>query len=323
MFSPIPRKVGVSCGEGGPVSPRPFWYDDSTLNSLLSQAQGKLLPSWIPAFEGESEASTSAGPSPGPGNAANRLFSLSPSPPRKESFALSSDEEGIIPEKNPRDKGLSEKGAGQQTRKVFVGGVPQSIDQNGLYKMFAKTGKVKKAWLQMFHPNGSEGAGSKHRGFGFVIFADESAVEDLLGKDFSKVIYFGEGIRLEVKRAIGKTVVSSKSFDANANGTAVQACTQAFREQSTSSFSYQKALLPSVPAFPVVQATQVQWPCCNIAEMSMLSPQVMVPSISSSVGWFDQALPDILRDGFVGPKPRNNEELEQVLRQALPDCYED
>merc|ERR1719454_2669669 len=52
-----------------------------------------------------------------------------------------------------------EKAKWAQVRKIFVGGIPQSMDQNSLYKLFSKTAKVKKAWLQMFHADSPEGQG--------------------------------------------------------------------------------------------------------------------------------------------------------------------
>merc|ERR1712048_772846 len=44
----------------------------------------------------------------------------------------------------------------------------------------------------------------KHRGFGFVIFSDKNAVDNLLGEDTSRFITVGDGLRFEVKRAVGK-----------------------------------------------------------------------------------------------------------------------
>jgi hypothetical protein len=92
-----------------------------------------------------------------------------------------------------------------QARKVFVGGIPQTVDQNGLYHMFSKAGKVKKTWIQTHRGDRSEDSSStarNHRGFGFVIFHEKQSVDRMLGDKPS--IRFGEDVQLEVRRAIGK-----------------------------------------------------------------------------------------------------------------------
>jgi len=47
--------------------------------------------------------------------------------------------------------------------------------------------------------------GKKHRGFGFVIFYEKHSLDQLLGEDFSRFVCFPDDIKLEVKRAVGKT----------------------------------------------------------------------------------------------------------------------
>jgi len=73
--------------------------------------------------------------------------------------------------------------------------------------MFSKIGKVKKAWLQLFHAD--RGAGQapsqkKHRGFGFVIFYEKQSIDQLMGNELSRFVCVGD-LKVEVKRAIGKT----------------------------------------------------------------------------------------------------------------------
>jgi hypothetical protein len=292
----------------------------------VPQEREALFPHWIHTFEGNSEASTSAGPSPSLEDASSPFFSESLSPPLQRPSTPSSDEDGKLemhasPQLTRKRRGLVEKGMAQQTRKIFVGGVPQSIDQNDLYKMFGKFGKVKKAWLQMFHPDRAEGMCNKHRGFGFVIFAQEVAVEEILGEDFSKIVYIGEGIRLEVKRAIGKTNTCSKPFDVNEG--AIQVPTQPSCEQSMPNLSFQAILtaLPPVPPFPVIQQTQLHWQCCSIGDVTMLSSQALPPVTASPPDWLEQFLPQVLCDAFAGQRPRNKQDLERLLRQAVPDYY--
>jgi len=81
-------------------------------------------------------------------------------------------------------------------RKVFVGGVPQDMSQNDLYNFFSEKAPIKKAWLQKYS---EEAPTNAHRGFGFVIFYDESAVQQLVDQQFFQL---PDGKRLEVKRAV-------------------------------------------------------------------------------------------------------------------------
>mmetsp|Transcript_5372 Transcript_5372/g.17537 ORF Transcript_5372/g.17537 Transcript_5372/m.17537 type:complete len:601 (+) Transcript_5372:96-1898(+) len=100
-----------------------------------------------------------------------------------------------------------------QNRKVFVGGVPQEMTQDDLYDIFSRHAGVKKAWLQRHHnKEGVVIAAYNHRGFGFVIFNEASAVDKLFGgPSFSKYITVQGGIRLEVKRARSSTDLANTS----------------------------------------------------------------------------------------------------------------
>merc|ERR1711977_650589 len=63
----------------------------------------------------------------------------------------------------------------------------------------------KKAWLQLFHADHDAApAGKKHRGFGFVIFHENHSINQLLGEGSHRFVCFGDDLKLEVKRAIGK-----------------------------------------------------------------------------------------------------------------------
>lgn len=91
-----------------------------------------------------------------------------------------------------------------QVRKVFVGGIPQDLSQDDLFKFFSEFAQVKKAWLQRCRDTTKikSPAPHNHRGFGFVIFSDSNAVDQLLGKSFSRYMYLKDGRKLEVKRAV-------------------------------------------------------------------------------------------------------------------------
>lgn len=109
------------------------------------------------------------------------------------------------------------RGDGQppQDRKVFVGGVPQDMNQDDLYGVFSEYSGVKKAWLQKCKPPANTTPTpppQNHRGFGFVIFHDADAVDKLLDPnhqdvkwkdgDMSRYISLANGKKIEVKRAI-------------------------------------------------------------------------------------------------------------------------
>lgn len=93
-----------------------------------------------------------------------------------------------------------------QDRKVFVGGVPQDLNQDDLYAIFSDFAGVKKAWLQKCRtaddPSTTASPQQNHRGFGFVIFHDAHAIDDLLGNASSRFIVLRNGNKLEVKRAL-------------------------------------------------------------------------------------------------------------------------
>jgi RNA recognition motif-containing protein len=94
-----------------------------------------------------------------------------------------------------------------QDRKVFVGGVPQNLNQDDLYAIFSEYAGVKKAWLQNCREN--HGCPQNHRGFGFVIFHDSTAIEGLLGNNPSRFVLLRSGAKIEVKRALSSNKLSS------------------------------------------------------------------------------------------------------------------
>lgn len=241
MLSPLPRRGQVlstprSLHPSLPTSPeyspseidmkelslaRPFWYDDveeqatRDLHAALGyERPAKTLPDglqigpWLPSFDLRCLSSAST--------CANSVASPEPpscvTPPLSPEIALAAlqfdSSDGFeSPTQQPLcPPGALDKSSWLQARKVFVGGIPQHIDQNGLYHMFSKIGKVKKAWLQLFHADraSAQPKEKKHRGFGFVIFYEKAALDQLLGDAFARFITFPDDVKLEVKRAIGK-----------------------------------------------------------------------------------------------------------------------
>jgi len=324
-------------------SARPFWYEGDEDEFPSCEADVAMLPEWLPALTfGDflSEASTSAGSSPSLEEMLSPLpcKSVPPSPEHRlsPSSDLAKNFDPSISTSPEEPTSSPDKAKWAQVRKIFVGGIPQSMDQNSLYKLFSKTGKVKKAWLQIFHADSHEGQGPsrKHRGFGFVIFADKDAVDQLLGEDFSKVIYFGDGIRLEVKRSVGKTAISLTTPDSMAKTPGlvrqggcdstppILRLSTALQDQPIQiSLATMFTDLPRVPPFPCGQSAQSAWqPRATWAE-AIPTPQVPPqphPSLPESISEHVSFLM-----GMWDVKPRNEQELEMVLLQAMPECYDD
>lgn len=220
-------------------TPRPFWHnvaDDATpdaLELLSCQQPTEAVPDWMPAFDAAFGARSTLGASapfslctsPPPPSQASTCFMSPPlrscdrisepwSPSSPPDLDLNEPPMSLSPppalvEKPQRPPGALDKMSWLQARKVFIGGIPQSIDQNGLYQMFSKVGKVKKAWLQLFRddraPTQTIPTTKKHRGFGFVIFYEKSSIDQMLGNESSRFVNFGNDLKLEVKRAFGKT----------------------------------------------------------------------------------------------------------------------
>jgi len=198
----------------------------------------------------DSFVSTCAGPTPGPEDrAATPAHERAGTPgwPHLDSFDAASFDGGSIggvapapivsPVPRPTARQVQEteiidEGRPMlpaQVRKIFVGGIPQSMTQEDFGAVFSQYGRVKRAWLQRHRATdraagGGGGAAQRnHRGFGFVIFHDSSAVERLLGVGASCFITLGDGRRLEVKRAVSSTDMAAP--------TTLTACPQRQRSQ--------------------------------------------------------------------------------------------
>jgi len=119
--------------------------------------------------------------------------------------------------------------------------------QDDLYTIFSEYGRVKKAWLQRYHANGTASSNPphNHRGFGFLIFYDGSSVEQLLGESFSRFIVMKDGRKLEVKRAVkGNDMLVNSTESARAPTRNVQ------QQQPTTGVAWDR---------PQVQAQQPPW----------------------------------------------------------------
>jgi len=225
LTSPAPRSPGNEADA----------QDEATqdLREMLApKSQTNMLPEYAPAFDprcavfdlrpethfdlrcssAASTTATSLSPVPMP-------FPLSPASFPDSDFVSPTEPEDDIDAPSLEDQkhqcppGALDKSSWLQARKVFVGGIPQTVDQNALYHIFSKIGKVKKAWLQLFHNDqgfSRESPAKKHRGFGFVIFCEKQSVDALLGTDFSRFVCFDNDMRLEVKQSVNKAPSEEK-----------------------------------------------------------------------------------------------------------------
>ncbi|XP_068657778.1 heterogeneous nuclear ribonucleoprotein 1-like [Aristolochia californica] len=79
-----------------------------------------------------------------------------------------------------------------RTKKIFVGGIPTTVNEGEFKEFFAEFGEVKEHQIMRDHST------SRSRGFGFITFESEQAIDDLLAKG-NKVEF--AGTQVEIKKA--------------------------------------------------------------------------------------------------------------------------
>lgn len=103
-----------------------------------------------------------------------------------------------------------------RSRKLFVGGIPQDVDRDGLAALLRDFGAVERAWLQRHRRDKQR----NHRGFGFVLFREALAVERLLGGGSSRYLMLQDGTRIEVKAALDGPIETSAARSSPRTGEA-------------------------------------------------------------------------------------------------------
>jgi len=209
-----------------------------------------------------------------------------------------------------------EKPVHRQSRKVFVGGVPQSTDENTLVRMFSTFGVIEKAWLQKQHEEGravasvkSIAARNQHRGFGFVVFQDKHSIDNMLGNDFSRFVLFDGSIKLEVKRAVCKNALDEDG-SSEPGSDFIRTPSQApSRCKSSGPVSQTWQTHPWLYSEPQVFIV----PCLPTTHRAAIDTTMSKR----------KDLTDFLLSGFPDPKPLNSGELKETLLDAMPDFYED
>lgn len=337
MLSPIPCKTVGSLTpspytptEQELSTPRPFWYGvEDEAAQELQEVLEKPLPEWLPALGNRSlsKASTCATSPQLPG------FGLmsEPSSPACTTPALDEDTvTALSPSPTLAEPpqclpDAENKTSWLQARKIFVGGIPQTMDQNALYHMFSKFGKVKKAWLQPFHsdqtPNGNKST-KKHRGFGYVIFYEKLVIDQLLGDTEAQFVTWMNDHKLEVKRAFGKAKSSEEVSSTGAkkkphqkNVTSSPASSKTRKRTSVMSSSVSPGLqtpqggsrAPSSPS-PMPQPGQsASWMPSSVSPISQVY-QTWLPGQPSMVVAFPILPPfPVAVSGIVQPSLGSNE----------------
>ncbi|XP_073287959.1 heterogeneous nuclear ribonucleoprotein 1-like [Primulina huaijiensis] len=115
--------------------------------------------------------------------------------------ALSRDEQ-VSKVGNPGGARNSGGGGSIRTKKIFVGGLPPTLSEDGFRRYFEAYGMVTDVVIMYDQQT------NRPRGFGFISFDSEEAVDRVLHKTFHDL----DGKKVEVKRALPK--------DANVGGSA-------------------------------------------------------------------------------------------------------
>lgn len=329
MSSPYPRKTLKPFGYGADESTRDL-HEKGTYS-----VDAMVLHDYSPTLvRTASNASTSAGSSSSlEHDSPTHLPSMQiPSIP---SWKASSQFEELA--QRPQAKAISDV----QVRKVFVGGIPQTVDQNELLKLFSQVAKVKKAWIQRYSQTSGVSNARNHRGFGFVIFSDKYAVNRMMGEAASRFIVFGEGLQFEVKRAVGKLVGAAvspeqRSYQGFLNTSKrLTASPQALiASESASSQTAplcsdacatfpQVARFPPVPPFPLEGVPN--WKTSQAFPGPPVRLWAAVPPSAHAVAQCvtRTAVPKTLIELLVGQEPQDQQDLERMLLSAMPDHYED
>ena len=96
----------------------------------------------------------------------------------------------------PRENNLPVYQTSFRTKKVFVGGLPNDINEEIFKEFFQQFGDVEDSIVMMDRDTG------KPRGFGFITFVDEESTERLLANGESNII---NGKWIDCKKAIPKS----------------------------------------------------------------------------------------------------------------------
>lgn len=98
-------------------------------------------------------------------------------------------------EESPVSKDQRAAASGHRTRKIFVGGLPQTIDEASFRSYFESFGVIEDAVVMYDQDN------KRPRGFGFITYAEERDVEKVFAKGSLHMMHDKQ---IEIKRAVPK-----------------------------------------------------------------------------------------------------------------------
>jgi len=213
MTCPKPRRAFPGSPEGVSLPVNRSDTVEEELRMVLTSGEAPRTNGSKPGGEQSrpvSSVSTSAGPTPSPdGRSGSPQFTPQRRQGRQEKTEKSRLDKanGGLKEANGKASLGAGKAMPSQIRKVFVGGIPQDMQQDDLFKLFSEKATVKKAWLQRYREDAKvkPSPAHNHRGFGFIIFQDYNAVDQLLGQSQSIFLQLKDGRKLEVKRAVSSS----------------------------------------------------------------------------------------------------------------------
>ncbi|KAH7426141.1 hypothetical protein KP509_11G086800 [Ceratopteris richardii] len=113
--------------------------------------------------------------------------------------AVPREEQQIVNRNNNTNGGVLSPSSVARTKKIFVGGLASSVTENDFRKYFEQFGTITDVVVMYDHNT------QRPRGFGFITFDSEDAVDKVLVKIFHEL----NGKMVEVKRAIPKDLSPS------------------------------------------------------------------------------------------------------------------
>ncbi|KAH7618760.1 hypothetical protein Ndes2526B_g05686 [Nannochloris sp. 'desiccata'] len=105
----------------------------------------------------------------------------------------------LAKEESPVSKDQQAAATGQRTKKIFVGGLAATVDEEAFKNYFEDFGTVEDAVVMYDHDN------RRPRGFGFITFTEEEAVDKVFDRGTMQTIHDKE---IEIKRAVPRDSMS-------------------------------------------------------------------------------------------------------------------
>jgi RNA recognition motif. (a.k.a. RRM, RBD, or RNP domain) len=105
----------------------------------------------------------------------------------------------LAKEESPVSKDQQAAATGQRTKKIFVGGLAATVDEEAFKNYFEDFGTVEDAVVMYDHDN------RRPRGFGFITFTEEEAVDKVFDRGAMQTIHDKQ---IEIKRAVPRDSMS-------------------------------------------------------------------------------------------------------------------